>query len=196
MNSNILLAGVGGQGTVLASRILAQCGLNKGFPAHTAETIGMAQRGGCVVSHVRIGSDMHSPIIPKGHADVIIGFEPAEAVRNIDYLKPGGTVIVNRRAIKPTTDSLSDSGYTGERMLEYLRDTVSHLIIVDGDAVCAACGSFRVMNIAMIGAAIGCGAVDFTQEDISTAIQSLLREKYVEASLKALKLGADCAQNN
>ena len=112
---NILLCGVGGQGTVLASKLLAQCAIDRGVPAHTAETIGMAQRGGCVVSHVRIG-EAYSPLIPEHTADLIIAFEPAEAVRCLNYLKPNGAVIVNRRAIKPVTDSLSGH-YSGEDML-------------------------------------------------------------------------------
>ena len=89
---NILLSGVGGQGTVLASKLIAAAALAKGLTVHTAETIGMAQRGGCVVSHVRIGENVYSPLIPKGTADVIIAFEPAEAVRVASYLKKGGTI--------------------------------------------------------------------------------------------------------
>jgi indolepyruvate ferredoxin oxidoreductase, beta subunit len=190
LGMNILLAGVGGQGTVLASKLLAQCGMSRGLPAHTAETIGMAQRGGCVVSHVRIGGDMFSPIIPKGQADVIIGFEPAEAVRNLDYLKPDGTVVVAKHAIRPTTDTLSDSSYNGEDMLDYLKTKVRKLVIVDGEKICEVCGSSRALNIALIGAASACGAVGFTQEDMAAAIHTLMAPKYVEANLKALKLGS------
>ena len=84
---NCLLAGVGGQGTVLASKLIAQSAMNRGLNARTAETIGMAQRGGCVVSHVRVGEKIHSPLIPQHKADLIIGFEPAEAVRCLPYLK-------------------------------------------------------------------------------------------------------------
>lgn len=193
MTMNILLAGVGGQGTVLASRLLAQCGLNRGLPAHTAETIGMAQRGGCVVSHVRIGEEMYSPIIPKGKADIVIGFEPAEAVRCLDFLKKDGTVIVSKRAIKPTTDTLSNSGYSGEAMLDYLKNSVGKLIIIDGESICEACGSSRALNIGLIGAASGSGAIDFTQDEIATAIKILMPEKHVATSLKALCLGIESA---
>ncbi len=192
---NILLAGVGGQGTVLASKLLAQCGMDRGLSAHTAETIGMAQRGGCVVSHVRIGDAMFSPIIPKGQADIIIGFEPAEAVRCLDYLKPDGTVIVAQRAIKPTTDTLSDSGYSGDVMLDYLKSKVNNTVIVDGEAICAECGTSRALNIALIGAASGCGAVEFSQDEIASAIHKLMAPKHVEGSLKALRLGSVKASN-
>lgn len=84
---NCILAGVGGQGTVLASKLIAQAGLSSGQMVRTAETIGMAQRGGCVVSHVRTGKRVHSPLVPIGQADIIIGFEPGEAVRNLHISK-------------------------------------------------------------------------------------------------------------
>ena len=90
MNKNILICGVGGQGTVLASRIIAASAMNMGEKVMSAETIGMAQRGGPVTSHVRIGNDVFSPLIPFGQADMILAFEPAEAVRNLKYLKRGG----------------------------------------------------------------------------------------------------------
>ena len=114
---NLLLAGVGGQGTVLASKLLAQAAMAQGLQARTAETIGMAQRGGCVVSHVRIGEEAYSPLIPYGQADLILGFEPAEAVRNLPYLKDGGIVVAAKKAIKPVTASLSGSGYEAGPML-------------------------------------------------------------------------------
>ena len=105
---DILLAGVGGQGTVLAAKVLAQAAQNKGWQVRTAETIGMAQRGGSVVSHVRIGEGAYSPLIAKGCADAIIAFEPAEAVRAFPYLKKGGSVTVSSSPVKPVTDSLAD----------------------------------------------------------------------------------------
>lgn len=89
MANSCLLCGVGGQGTVLASKMIAFAAMEKGESVRTAETIGMAQRGGCVVSHVRVGGGIYSPLIPKGGADVLIAFEPGEAVRCLSYLKPG-----------------------------------------------------------------------------------------------------------
>ena len=132
MNKSILLAGVGGQGTVLASKLIAQAAIDLGFPARTAETIGMAQRGGCVVSHVRIG-EAHSPLIPKGKADIIIGFEPAEAVRCLPYLKEEGVVVTTKKAIKPVTASLSGSSYDGTEMIDYLTRNQEKLVVVDGE---------------------------------------------------------------
>ena len=104
MSDNIVLCGVGGQGTVLASKLLAAAAMDRGLPVKTAETIGMAQRGGSVISHVRLGEGAASPLIGKGKADLIIAFEPAEAVRQLAYLRPAGTVVVSDRPIVPASE--------------------------------------------------------------------------------------------
>ncbi|MBQ4347177.1 MAG: 2-oxoacid:acceptor oxidoreductase family protein, partial [Firmicutes bacterium] len=101
-----IICGVGGQGSVLLSRLLAQCALYKGISARTAETIGMAQRGGSVTSHVRTGKTVHSPLIPKGGADLLLGLEPAEALRGLSFLKPGGIAVVSKSAVVPVTSML------------------------------------------------------------------------------------------
>ena len=186
---NILLCGVGGQGTVLASKLLAQCAINRGLGAHTAETIGMAQRGGCVVSHVRIGAAA-SPLIPEHAADLILAFEPAEAVRCLRDLKPGGAVVANSRAIKPVTDSLSGS-YSGDAMLAYLRENIANLTVVDGDAVCAACGSPRVLNLALLGAAAKSGVLGFTAEELCRAIDEKIPERFRALNKKAIALSGN-----
>ena len=177
---------MGGQGTVLASKLLAQCAINRGLGARTAETIGMAQRGGCVVSHVRIGASA-SPLIPEHTADLILAFEPAEAVRCLRYLKPSGAVVTNSRAIKPVTDSLSGS-YSGEVMLDYLRAQVEHLTVVDGDAVCAACGSAKVLNLALLGAAAKSGVLGFTAEELDRVIDEKIPERFRALNKKAIAL--------
>ena len=188
---NCILAGVGGQGTVLASKLIAQSAMDKGKKVRTAETIGMAQRGGCVVSHVRIGEEIiHSPLIPLKSADILIGFEPAEAVRSLTYLKDGGTVIVSQKAIKPVTDSLSNTDYDGDEMLKYLGSHVKHLIIVDSETIFAACGSAKVLNIALLGAAVSTGVLGVSLEDIEKTINKKLAPKFIEMNLNALRAGA------
>ena len=122
MVNSCLLCGVGGQGTVLASKLIAFAAMEKGKRIRTAETIGMAQRGGCVVSHVRTGDEIFSPMIPLKGADILIAFEPAEAVRCLPYLKDGGTVVVNQKAVRPVTASLADSGYDGKEMIAHLKN--------------------------------------------------------------------------
>lgn len=188
---NCILAGVGGQGTVLASKLIAQSSLDKDKTVRTAETIGMAQRGGCVVSHVRIGEEMiHSPLIPLKSADVLIGFEPAEAVRSLPYLKDGGTVVVSQKAIKPVTDSLSNTDYDGDEMLNYLGSHVTRLVVVDTDVILTACGSSKVLNIALLGAAISTGVLDVSIEEMEETIHKKLAPRFIEMNLKALRAGA------
>ena len=111
---NILLAGVGGQGTVLAAKVLAQAAQSKGWAVRTAETIGMAQRGGNVTSHVRMGSNgeaVHSPLITPGTADMVIALEPGEAARALAYLAPGGVLVTATTAIQPVTAALASQPY-------------------------------------------------------------------------------------
>ncbi|MDD3193242.1 MAG: indolepyruvate oxidoreductase subunit beta [Oscillospiraceae bacterium] len=191
---NILLAGVGGQGTVLASKLLAQAAMEQGKQARTAETIGMAQRGGCVVSHVRIGDGVCSPLIPHGAADVILGFEPAEAVRCLAYLKPDGVVVAAQKAIKPVTATLSGSAYEGTEMLDYLRRHVRQLIEVDGETICGQCGSAKVLNVALLGAAIGSGALELSLEQMEKTLEQRVPAKFLEMNRQALRLGVQSAQ--
>lgn len=193
MTTNIMLAGVGGQGTVLASKLIAQSVMNRGQNARTAETIGMAQRGGCVVSHVRIGEELHSPMIPQGSADLLIGFEPAEAVRCLPYLKKGGTVVVSSKAIKPVTASLSGSDYNGAEMLAFLKQQVEKLIVVDGEGICAQCGSAKVLNVALLGAAAASGVLGLTLEQLLETIRQRIPERFLDSNLKALSAGAKAA---
>ena len=185
---NCILAGVGGQGTVLASKLIAQAGRMAGRQVRTAETIGMAQRGGCVVSHVRTGDVVLSPLVPLGQADVLIGFEPAEAVRCLPYLKAEGTAIVCTKAVRPVTASLTGSAYDGSEMIEYLQKNVPHLILVDGEAICAAVGSPRALNVALLGAALP--ALGIAPADMEQALRASVRPQFVEMNLAALRLGA------
>lgn len=187
-NLNCLLCGVGGQGTVLASKLIAAAAMEKGLMARTAETIGMAQRGGCVVSHVRVGEVVRSPMIPLGEADVIIAFEPAEAVRCLQYLKAGGTVITAKKAVRPVTSTLGGSEYTGSEMLEYLSSRVDNLIIADGEAVCAECGSPKILNVALLAAAVRSGAIGITTAELESVVLRRVPEKFHELNLSAIRL--------
>lgn len=186
--NNILLCGVGGQGTVLASKLIAFAAMEKGLQVRTAETIGMAQRGGSVVSHVRIGEEIHSPLLPKGSADVIIAFEPAEAVRCISYLKKGGTVIVNKKAVRPVTASLQGTYLDGEDMLRYLQSQAGHVDVMDGEAICEACGSSKILNIVLLAAAAKSGALGITPEELDSAIDKRIPEKFRALNKKAITM--------
>lgn len=189
MNKDILLCGVGGQGTVLASKLIAAAAMSSGETVHSAETIGMAQRGGAVTSHVRIGEKAYSPLIPEESADVILAFEPAEAVRNLALLKKDGTVIVNRIPVKPVTESLQDTGYDGSKMIAYLQSKCRRLVVVDGEKICEKLGSARYFNVAILGVAVGCGQIGLTAEAVLKEIETRVPEKYREMNQKAFDLG-------
>ncbi len=186
MKKDIILCGVGGQGTILASRLIAAAAMGRSVPIRTAETIGMAQRGGSVFSHLRLGEGVHSPLIAKGSADLIIGFEPGEAVRQLPFLKPDGTVVVNRRPVMPVSASIGLSAYQADDMLAYLRENVRHLVIVDGDRAAAELGSSKVLNVVLLGAAVKSGALGFSTEDMEQAIRMRVPEKFLELNKRAL----------
>ena len=183
---NIVLCGVGGQGTVLASKLLAAAAMSKDIPVMSAETIGMAQRGGSVFSHLRMGNDLYSPMIETGTADLIIGFEPGETVRMLPYLKTGGHVVVSTRAVKPVTATLSGSNYDAPQMLDYLKANIPNLTFVNADQACSDIGSSKVLNMVLLGAAIRTGVLDFTISEIENIMKQTLPEKFHEMNLQAL----------
>jgi len=186
MSSNILLCGVGGQGTVLASKLIAAAAVEKNYEVMSAETIGMAQTGGSVFSFLRIGSSLYSPMFGKGSADIIIAFEPAEAVRMAEYLKDGGTVIVNTRPIMPVTASLGGFDYKAEKMLDYLEKTAAQLTRIDCKKACDALGSPRVTNTVLLGAAVQSGALPFTMAEIESVMLKAVKPQFRELNTRAL----------
>ncbi len=188
MNKDILICGVGGQGTVLASRIIAAAAMAEGSTVHSAETIGMAQRGGPVTSHVRIGDEAYSPLIPNKKADLIIGFEPSEVVRNINYLSRDGIAVVNTSPVKPVTESLLKSGYDGTEMVSYLKENVN-CIFVDGNSECEKLGSVKFLNILLLGVAAGSGKLDIKKETILEEIKKRVKEKFIDANTEAFLKG-------
>lgn len=188
MKKDCLLSGVGGQGIVLASKLIAQTALSQGKFVRTSETIGMAQRGGCVVSHVRIGSKDAASAIPKQKADIIIGFELAEAVRAMPFLKKDGIVVVSTNAIIPITSALTE-GYDTQVMKDYLEKEAAQVVFVDGSQLCDKVGSSKVLNVVMLGVCAREGVLPFTMEELSQTITSYLPEKFQALNLKALEAG-------
>ena len=187
MSDNIILCGVGGQGTILASKLLAAAAMGRGMAVKTAETIGMAQRGGSVFSHVRIGDRAASPLIGRGRADMIIAFEPAEAVRQLPFLKPDGTVVVSSRPIIPVTATLGGPAYDLDAIMAYLREQVGErLVVVDADAAAEELGSAKCLNVVLLGAAVRTGALALTADDIRSAITARLPERFHELNFRAL----------
>lgn len=188
---NFILAGVGGQGTVLASKLLAKTAMAEGLFVRTAETIGMAQRGGCVVSHVRTGGRINSPMVPLGQADLVLGFEPSEAVRCLPYLRPQGTVVAAVRPIQPVTLTLKGGSYGAQEMIDCLRTRAGRLITVDGEKICRECGSPRVLNVALLGAAAASGCLGLSPEKLEQSLREMVPARFLEMNLKAFRLGGE-----
>lgn len=183
---NILLCGVGGQGTVLASKLIAAAAMSRDIPVMSAETIGMAQRGGSVVSYLRMGNNLHSPLFGKHSADLIIGFEPGETVRMLPYLKEDGTVVVNSNPIMPISTIANNATYSSNKMVEYIKTSVKNLKIVDTHIACSELGSSRIVNILLLGAALDIIPLGFTKEDMAAAIKQKTKVETHKLNLQAL----------
>lgn len=196
MNKNILLCGVGGQGIVLSSKLIAAASMAKNIPVMSAETIGMAQKGGSVFSFLRTGENIYCPMFPEGTADLIIGFEPGEAVRMLPYLKPDGTVIVNTHPIMPVTAALKEGSYNGKDMLDYLKANVEKLFLLDGEAACRKIGSPKILNMVMLGGAVASGCLPFTLDEIKAAVEKTVNPKFYDLNTKALDEGRNLIVNN
>ena len=187
---NIVLCGIGGQGTILASKLIATAAMQKNIPVMSAETIGMAQRGGSVFSHLRMGGNLLSPMIAKGTADIIIGFEPSETVRMLPYLKKGGRIITSSYAVMPVTSALTGGDYSASDMIDYLTGVSDNVTVVDTDALCEQLGSPKVMNVLLLGFAARSGALGLSVDDIMNALKTKLPEKLWELNFKALNISA------
>lgn len=188
---DILIAGVGGQGTVLASRLLAAAAISQGSFARTSETIGMSQRGGCVVSHVRINSEKSSSIIPMASADMLIAFELSEAARSMPRLKKGGCCIVNTQIIKPVSASLGTSRYDTQEIKDYIDKNSAQLHYIDGYSLANKAGIVKAVNVVLLGAASAAGQMPFSREIIEQAIIENVPRKYSELNQNAFRLGYD-----
>ena len=173
---------------MLASKLIAAASLAKGYEVMSAETIGMAQKGGSVFSHLRVGEGLYSPMIRKGTADLLLAFEPAEAVRMLPYLRETGTLVVSSHPVMPVTAALAGTDYTGSEMVAYLRREVRELHVLDGAAAAREVGSPKALNVIMLGAALASGALDFlTEEDVRAAIRQKVKPQFVEMNERALR---------
>ena len=190
MNKNIILCGVGGQGTVLASKLISSIAMEKGLPVMSAETIGMSQRGGSVFSHIRIGEGIQTPMIGEGEADIILAFEPGEAVRMLPYLKEDGQMIVSAKEVMPVMATLTGDDYQGKEMLDYLKAKVKNLVVADTKRACQNIGTTKVLNVFLLGVAVSDGALGITEEELKEIILKKVPEKFHELNMKAL----DCAK--
>jgi indolepyruvate ferredoxin oxidoreductase beta subunit len=192
LEHNILIASVGGQGGITLSRILSTASMIQGLKVRVGETLGMAQRGGSVTSHVRIGEAVHGPMIPEGGADVLLCLEPAEALRVIKYMNKDSKVIVNTTPVIPVTVMINQTEYPPmDKILELLHETGAEIHTIDANRLAEDACSARSMNIVMIGAYLALNYGVLSNESITEALGSVLSPRYLDGNRKALKLGME-----
>jgi indolepyruvate ferredoxin oxidoreductase beta subunit len=184
--TNVLMAGVGGQGTLLASEILSEVLMQAGYDVKKAEVHGMAQRGGSVVSHVRFGAKVFSAIIPEGQADILFGFELLETYRYLPLVNPNGTVVVNNLRIAPPSVALGQRDYP-ENIAEKLTKHVKNVQVVDGLRLAEEAGNPRTVNTVLLGTLSN--NLQPSHEQWISAINSLVPERFLDVNLKAFELG-------
>jgi indolepyruvate ferredoxin oxidoreductase beta subunit len=186
---NILMVGVGGQGTILASKVLSNGLVNAGYDVKMSEVHGMAQRGGSVTTQVRYGDKVYSPIIGKGQADIIVAFEKLEALRMIQYLRKGGVMVVNDHAI-PSMTVLTGAEEYPEGIIEELQSK-ARTIVFKAAEVARELGNPKTQNIVLLGALIK--AIGLEDLDWDTAIEAEVKPQFVEINKKALQKGMELA---
>lgn len=183
---SILLSGVGGQGTILVTRILTEGLLAQGYDVKMSEIHGMAQRGGSVSTQVRYGREVNSPIIGLGGADILVGFEKMEAVRNSEYLKPDGVAIINNYEIVPLTVATGQAEYP-EGLLEAMEEKFT-VHAFNAMEVAEQVGNIRTMNVVLFGAMVAAFPA-LHDIDWETVIAETVPEKFIEVNLQAFRAG-------
>lgn len=185
-NLNIMIVGVGGQGTLLASRLLGNVALKQGYDVKVSEVHGMSQRGGSVVTYVKMGEKIHSPIIEKGEADIILAFERLEALRWIDYLKKGGTLILNDQQIDPMPVIMGKAKYP-EGIIGRLKDGGINLLATDGLRIAKECGNIKAVNVVLIG--LLAKTTNISRKVWENALEEVLPAKLLDVNKKAFDAG-------
>ena len=185
--TNILIVGVGGQGTLLASVLLGNLALDKDYDVKLSEVHGMAQRGGSVVTHFKISEDgVNSPLIEEGDADVIIAFEELEAYRWLPYLKKGGTMYVNTQQWLPMPVVMGQAKYP-ENIMETLEKNAAKVKAFDALKIAEECGSVKAVNVVLLGAASN--DLPFDEDAWIKVIEENVKPKFVDLNKKAFELG-------
>ncbi len=187
MTTNVMIVGVGGQGSLLASKLLGHVVLSKGYDVKVSEVHGMSQRGGSVVTYVRFGDKVYSPVIDKGEADYIISFETLEAARYLPFLKPGGKVIVNAQEIDPMPVITGAAEYP-EGLVDKMKEAGADVDAMDALGLASKAGSSKATNIVLMGR-FSNYFKDITKEEWLKAIEECVPQKFLELNLKAFELG-------
>lgn len=186
--TNILLVGVGGQGILLASEILAEAFMLAGFDVKKSEIHGMSQRGGSVVSHVRFGKEVFSPIVPEGEGDILFGFELLETYRYLSLLKPGGAVVANDLKIPPPSVLLGQQSYPAD-LPDRIHARFPDFLLVDGQKLAAEAGNPRAANTVLLGAVAK--RLTIAEDHWIAAIEKMVPRKALEVNLKAFRMGRE-----
>ena len=192
MKLDVVFCGVGGQGVVVLSDIFCEAAMIDGFDVAKAEIHGMAQRGGSIVAHARLGEKIQSPLIERGKADVVLGFEMLETARSMHMLKADGTVVVNTKYMPPnvTFDSSAKS-LNAEKLLRIIQDRAQTVHEVDGISIAMKLGNPLVVNTILLGALSALPENPLKKESFEKAIIGRFKEKYVKVNLEAFQLGRE-----
>ncbi len=186
---NIMIVGVGGQGTLLASRVLGNVALKMGYDVKVSEVHGMSQRGGSVVTYVKMDKKVYSPLIERGEADVVMAFEQLEALRWTEFLKVGGRMIINQQKINPMPVIMGKAKYP-EGILEEITKSYSNTVTVDALKLAKECGSIKAVNIVLLG--VMAKSTEIPKETWVGAIKEVVPEKLLDINLKAFEAGYVC----
>ena len=185
---NLMIVGVGGQGSLLASKLLGHLLLKQGYDVKVSEVHGMSQRGGSVVTYVRFGGKVYSPIIDKGEADYIVSFELLEAARWTEYLKPGGKIITNTQKIAPMPVIIGAAEYPQD-LLEQMKAKNLDVDAIDALSLAEQAGSSKAVNIVLMGRLSK--YFDIPADEWLTAIEASVPAKFLELNKKAFQLGLE-----
>ncbi|MBP9023021.1 MAG: indolepyruvate oxidoreductase subunit beta [Spirochaetes bacterium] len=186
MEKNIIFCGVGGQGVILASKVLMETALRAGYDVKESEVHGMAQRGGSVECCVRFGTKIYSPLIAKGKADFVISLELLESLRKIEFLSDEGSMIVNDLKIDPVPVQQGVLEYPQD-IKDYLNANVKNLLIAETESVLKEIGSQKALNIVMLG--ILSNYLEFSENEWLESVKVCVKEKFVEMNIKAFLAG-------
>ena len=185
---NVIFAGVGGQGVILASKVLMETARKKGYDIKESEVHGMAQRGGSVDCHIRFGKETFSPLIPKGGADFVICLELLESMRKLEYLHKDSVLIVNKEQINPAPVEIGAMEYPPD-IEEWLKKNFAPTITVDTTEVLKNVGTRKALNIVMIGCLSK--FLEFEENDWIESLKTLINEKFIEQNIKAFQMGRE-----
>ena len=190
----LVFVGVGGQGNLLASRLLGEACLAAGIPAVVSEIHGMAQRGGIVESAVIMGGAT-SPIVSNGEADVLVGFEPVETLRALVKCDKDTIIVTNTHPFPPFTVSVGQGTYPPvDEILDLIQAKTKKVFAIDGNALAAEAGNPLSLNMVMLGALIGSGSVPISPEEMKQTISTSTKKAFLESNLKAFDLGLESAK--